>query len=173
VSCLENVNWWKSMLLLRRISGASSAPTPAIGTKSSIWLIDYFLFYVPLKNFSLIWRRHHCRWRKAKFRPMLLWAGRDLYFVTPTVTRDLGFIPVSSEGLPHSVASLLTTSMGMRRIYSNPDPHGSLWIDGDFEKDRCFSFLCWKLCECISHDCQEFYFKKLSMEFFFSYVDTR
>jgi hypothetical protein len=22
-------------------------------------LIDYLLFYVPLKNFSLIWRRHH------------------------------------------------------------------------------------------------------------------
>jgi hypothetical protein len=24
-------------------------------------LIDYLRFYVPLKNFSLIWRRHHCR----------------------------------------------------------------------------------------------------------------
>jgi predicted RNA-binding Zn-ribbon protein involved in translation (DUF1610 family) len=58
-------------------------------------LIDYLLFYVPLKNFSLIWRRHHCRWRAAKFRPMLgvqgLWAGRDLYRATPAVTRDLGF----------------------------------------------------------------------------------
>jgi hypothetical protein len=31
-------------------------------------LIDYFkILYVPLKNFSLIWRRHHCRWRAAKF----------------------------------------------------------------------------------------------------------
>jgi hypothetical protein len=35
------------------------------------WLIDYLLFYVPLKNISLIWRRHHYRWRAAKFRPML------------------------------------------------------------------------------------------------------
>jgi hypothetical protein len=56
---------------------------------------DYLRFYVPLKNFSLIWRRHHCRWRAAKFRPMLgaqgLWAGRDLYRATPTVTRGLGF----------------------------------------------------------------------------------
>jgi hypothetical protein len=35
------------------------------------WLIDYLPFYVPLKNILLIWRRHHCRWRAAKFRPML------------------------------------------------------------------------------------------------------
>jgi hypothetical protein len=59
------------------------------------WLIDYLRFYVPLKNISLIWRRHHYRWRAAKFRPMLgaqgLWAGNDLYRATPAVTRDLGF----------------------------------------------------------------------------------
>jgi hypothetical protein len=58
-------------------------------------LIDYLRFYVPLKNISLIWRRHHCRWRAAKFRPMLgtqgLWAGMDLYRATLAVTRDLGF----------------------------------------------------------------------------------
>ena len=24
-------------------------------------------FFVPLENFSLIWRRHHCRWRAAIF----------------------------------------------------------------------------------------------------------
>jgi hypothetical protein len=55
------------------------------------WLIDYLRFYIPLKNFSLIWRRHHCRWRAAKFMPILgtqgLWAGRDLYRATPAVTR--------------------------------------------------------------------------------------
>jgi hypothetical protein len=59
------------------------------------WFIDYLVFYVPLKNVSLIWRRHHCRWRATKFRPMLgaqgLWAGMDLYRVTPTVTWGLGF----------------------------------------------------------------------------------
>ena len=27
------------------------------------WLIDNLLFYVPLENISLIWRRHHYRWR--------------------------------------------------------------------------------------------------------------
>jgi hypothetical protein len=59
------------------------------------FMIEYLRFYVPLKNFSLIWRRHQCRWRAAKFRPMLgaqgLWAGRDLYRATLTVTRDPGF----------------------------------------------------------------------------------
>jgi hypothetical protein len=63
------------------------------------WLIDYLQFYVPLKNVSLIWRRHHCRWRAAKFRLMLgaqgLWAGRDLYRATPAATRDLGFKIIS------------------------------------------------------------------------------
>jgi hypothetical protein len=70
------------------------------------WLIDYLLFYVPLKNISLIWRRHHCRWRAAKFRPMLgaqgLWAGRDLYRATPTATRDLGFSGLIRRTAPFS-----------------------------------------------------------------------
>jgi hypothetical protein len=60
-----------------------------------VCLIDYLRFYIPLKNFSLIWRRHHCRWMAAKFKPMLgtqgHWAGRDLYRATPAVTQDLGF----------------------------------------------------------------------------------
>jgi hypothetical protein len=59
------------------------------------WLIDNLVFYVPLKNVSLICRRHHYRWKAAKFRPMLgalgLWAGRDLYRATLVVTQDLGF----------------------------------------------------------------------------------
>ena len=29
--------------------------------------IVYLKFIVPLENFSLIWRRHHCRWRAANF----------------------------------------------------------------------------------------------------------
>jgi hypothetical protein len=40
-------------------------------------IIDYLLFYVPLKICSLIWRRHHYRWRDAKFRLML---GADRAF---------------------------------------------------------------------------------------------
>jgi hypothetical protein len=70
-------------------------PVFTMNAYDSVWLIDYLRFYVSLNNFSLILRCHHCRWRAAKFRPMLgaqgLWAGRDLYRATPAVTRDLGF----------------------------------------------------------------------------------
>jgi hypothetical protein len=76
------------------------------GKSIYIWLIDYLRFYVPLKNFSLIWGRHHCRWRAAKFRPMLgaqgLWAGRDLYRATPATTRDLGFSSLIRRTAPFS-----------------------------------------------------------------------
>jgi hypothetical protein len=69
-------------------------------------LIDYLRFYVPLKNFSLIWRRHHCPWRAAKSRPMLgaqgLWAGRDVYRVTPAVTRGLSFFSLIRRTAPFS-----------------------------------------------------------------------
>jgi hypothetical protein len=65
---------------------------------SILWLIDwliYLRFYVPLKNISLIWRRHHYRSRAAKFRPMLgaqgLWIGRDFYRATLAVARGVGF----------------------------------------------------------------------------------
>jgi hypothetical protein len=49
-----------------------------------IRLIDYLLFYTPLKIIPLIWRRHHYRWRAAKFRPILgalgLWTGGGARF---------------------------------------------------------------------------------------------
>jgi hypothetical protein len=89
----------------------------------------YLQFHALLKNFSLIWRRHHCRWRATKFRPMLgaqgLWEGRDLYCATPAVTRGLGF-PVSSEGPPHLVASYDTHWDAW--IYSNPNPHAGWYL---------------------------------------------
>jgi hypothetical protein len=66
-------------------------------TKSTDWLIDYLLLYVQLKNVSLIWRRHHYRWKVAKFRPMLgalgLWAGRNLYCAISAAKQDLNFPP--------------------------------------------------------------------------------
>jgi hypothetical protein len=74
-----------------------------------IWLIDWlFVVLRPAQEYFIyIWRRHHRRWRAAKFRPMLvaqgLWAGRDLYRPTPAVTWEPVF-PVSFEGLTHSVA---------------------------------------------------------------------
>jgi hypothetical protein len=95
--------FWSSCYNINVITFIIGSPHPLV------WrLIDYLLFYVPFKNISLIWRRHFCRWRAAKFRPMLgaqgRWEGRDLYRAIPTATRDLGF-PVSSEGPPYSVAS--------------------------------------------------------------------
>jgi hypothetical protein len=65
--------------------------------ENHIYMCLYWLIVVlrPLKNFSLIWRRHHYRWRTAKFSPMLgaqgRWAERDLYRTTPAVTKGLGF----------------------------------------------------------------------------------
>jgi hypothetical protein len=65
-------------------------------------LIDYLRFYVPLKNFSLIWRRHHCRWRAGKVRSMLgaqgLWAGRN----PPAVTLGLAFSGLIRRTVPIS-----------------------------------------------------------------------
>jgi hypothetical protein len=94
------------------------------------WLIDYLQFYVPLKNFSLIWRHHHCRWRAAKFRPMLgaqgLWAGRDLYRATPAVTLDLDFSSLIRRTTPFSRllrytrgcgGPILTRILTRRQIY--------------------------------------------------------
>jgi hypothetical protein len=62
----------------------NTLPREKIHFRKSV--IDYLRFYIPLKKISLLWRRHHYRWRATKFRPMLgaqgLWAGRDLYRAT-------------------------------------------------------------------------------------------
>jgi hypothetical protein len=93
----------------------------------------YVLFYVSLKNFSSVWRRHHCRWRAAKFRLMLgaqgLWAGRGLYRTTPAVTQRLGFSGIIRRTTPFT--GLLQHARGMWRIYSNSDPNGSLKKSGN------------------------------------------
>ena len=71
--------------------------------------IDRLLFNIvlrPTENISLIWRHHLCRWRAAKFRPILgtrgLWAGRDLCRATPAVTWDLGFCGLIRMTAPFS-----------------------------------------------------------------------
>jgi hypothetical protein len=97
------------------------------------WLIDYLRFYVPLKNISLIWRRHHCRWRAAKFWLMLgaqgLWAGRDLYRATPAVTRDLGFSGLIRRTAPFSCLLRRTRGCGgsiLTRILTGVVSNGAL-----------------------------------------------
>jgi hypothetical protein len=70
------------------------------------WLIDYLLFCVTLQNLSFNWRRYHYLWKAAKFKPTLgaqdLWAGRDLYRVTPAVTRGLDFFGLIQKTAPFS-----------------------------------------------------------------------
>jgi hypothetical protein len=79
------------------------------------WLIIHG-FTSRSRIFSLIWRRHHCRWKAAKFRPKLgaqgLWAGRDLYRATPAVTRDLGFSGLVRRTAPFSRLLLHTRVCG-------------------------------------------------------------
>jgi hypothetical protein len=102
-------------------------------SKSEVVLkVDYLRFYVPLKNFSLIWRRHHCRWRAANLRlcsalralkqggifivPHLLWQGASVFPVSSDwlidwlirVLRRFSNIAATSrrsEGPPHLVTS--------------------------------------------------------------------
>ena len=58
-------------------------------------LFVYLGYFVPLENFSLVWKRHHCRWKAANFDlcsalmaiqqwgffsvPHLLWHGASVY----------------------------------------------------------------------------------------------
>ena len=79
---------------------------------SLTWLFVSLWFFVPLENFSLIWKRHNCRWRAANLDlcsalmaiieqwgffsvPHLLWHGASIYdghlqgpvTITPNVER--------------------------------------------------------------------------------------
>jgi hypothetical protein len=84
-------------------------------------MIDYLPFYVPLKNILLVWRLHHCRWRTAKFWLMLgaqgLWAGRDLYLATSTVTRGFGFSGLIQRTAP--ISRLLRHTWGWSTVSDN------------------------------------------------------
>jgi hypothetical protein len=89
------------------------------------WLIDCLRFYVPLKNFLLIWRRYHYRWRAAKFRSKLdaqgLWAGRDFYRATLAVTRGLGFSGLFRRITPFS--RLLRLCMSIKSLHTSNRLH--------------------------------------------------
>jgi hypothetical protein len=102
------------------------------------WLIDLLRFYVPLKNFSLIWKCHHCRWRAVKFRLMLgtqgLWAGRDLYRATPAVTRGLGFFSLIRRTAPFN--RLLRFAKGCGRPILTLILMGTMTLTFDHENNR-------------------------------------
>jgi hypothetical protein len=65
----------------------------------------YLRFYVPRKNFSLIWRCHHYQWRAAQFKPMLSAFSREGSLLRHTCCGTGPLFEVSSEGPPHLVAS--------------------------------------------------------------------
>jgi hypothetical protein len=64
-------------------------------------LIDYLWFYVPLKNFSFIWRRHHYRegLQNLGYARRLGPLNRE---GTPAVTRGLGFSGLIRRTAPFS-----------------------------------------------------------------------
>ena len=76
----HNINWADMQLTTdERIS------QKGVKAKSTFVCVG---FLVPLENFSLIWRRHHCLWRAAKFdQCSTLWAMRVLKRATTSVTR--------------------------------------------------------------------------------------
>jgi hypothetical protein len=88
------------------------------------WLIDCLLFYVPLKNISLIWRRHHYWWRAYARRSGPLSRERSLSCHTCCDTGPRSFWK------NRHIQSPFTTHKRMWRIYSNPDPHGLKHLDG-------------------------------------------
>jgi hypothetical protein len=96
--------WLRSLLLLNRPLYTTSSSVRPLTLKCTLCplfvsLFMVLLFYVPLKNFSLLWKRHRYRWRAAKFG---LWAGRDLYCATFAVTRDLSFSSLIRRTAPFS-----------------------------------------------------------------------
>jgi hypothetical protein len=85
------------------------APYDPKGEISNLSVAFLFVCLQPPEQFfQLSGGCHHYQWQGCKFRPMLgaqgLWAGRDLYLATPTVTRDLesyGLIRKTSTHIPH------------------------------------------------------------------------
>jgi hypothetical protein len=124
--------------LRSKISTPSSNKQNAINITNEFDItdtIDWLLFYVPLKNISLMWRRHHCRWRAAKFRPILgaqgLWAGRDLYRATPAMTRCLGFSALIWRTAPFSRLLRHTRGCGgfnLTRILTGHNRYVMSWM---------------------------------------------
>jgi hypothetical protein len=92
------------------------------------WLFSCSMFYVLLKNFSLIWRRHHGWWWAAHLglcSALRAFEQGGIFIVPHFLWHGTSVFPVSSERLPQFKSPLMTR-MGMRRTYSNLDPHGVL-----------------------------------------------
>jgi hypothetical protein len=80
-------------------------------------------------NLSLIWRRHHCRWRAAKCSlcsALRAFEQEGIFIVPHLLWHGPSVFPVSSEGPSHSIASSDTRKV-MLRTCSNAEPKGSLF----------------------------------------------
>jgi hypothetical protein len=90
------------------------------------WLVDYLLFYVPLKSFSLIYGDVTITGEGLQnlglYSELRAFEQGAIFIVPHVLWHGASDFLVSSEGPPHSFP--LTTHKGMWRIYSNPDPHG-------------------------------------------------
>jgi hypothetical protein len=93
------------------------------------WVIDCLLFYVPLKNFSLMWRRHHCQWRAIKIS--LCFEQGGIFIVSHLLWHRTSVFPVSSEGPLQSLAisRLLRHAWGCKGPNLTPIFTGSLYLD--------------------------------------------
>jgi hypothetical protein len=87
-------------------------------------MIDYLRFYIPVKNFSLIWRCHHYWWKAVKFRPMLH-SGPNWTFSSCHTCCDMGPRFFRSHLKDCPIQPPFMTHKGMWSIYSNSDPHFS------------------------------------------------
>ena len=98
------------------------------------WRVWFLKFFVPLENFSLIWRRHHCWWRAANFDPCsalmaieqwgfftvphLLWHGASAYsdhLRGPVAIKLIAH----SNPLRHRCGSIRRERKGVKRIISS------------------------------------------------------
>jgi hypothetical protein len=95
----------------------------------NIYLIDLlFTIHVPLKSFSLIWRRHHYRLR-AENLGLHLWSALRafeqgwIFIVTHLLWH--GASVFQSHPKDHPIQLPLTIHIGTWKIYSNLNPNGS------------------------------------------------
>jgi hypothetical protein len=86
----------------RRLLGHTKGCGGCILTRILDWLIIH-----GFKNFSLIWRRHHCRWRAKNLglcSALKAFEQGGIFVVPHLLCNGTSVFPVSSEGPPHSVA---------------------------------------------------------------------
>ena len=115
-----------------------------IAKTEALFFLVWLGLFVPLENFSLIWRRHHCRWRAANFDlcsalmaieqwwffsvPHLLWHGASVYNGRDTHTYCWAFSSAWSchylfLRLRSVAAGIRTPNLPLARRSSSPLRH--------------------------------------------------